>query len=249
MQNKANFPNEQMNVNVLYTKDYENISNCKLCENKANSKPNKANLPDDQMNVSSFLTKEYENISNCKLCENKANTKPKQTQSNPISPPPATKQNQFKPNTNPIKPNPPAHKSRRFDCCLALDLPVFCFSHNSLNFHSYCRNSCDIGFDAKQFLEKHAQYDWLKGYLKDLQSLGYTGPAYIHKQIISTSPLLFVVIGFNRRDCYTKYFSFTDIGLLDIHRNLHSCRDNLECRSEGSIGVLDLTCEYGWTIV
>ncbi|HUS71625.1 MAG TPA: hypothetical protein VMY06_01055, partial [Sedimentisphaerales bacterium] len=105
-------------------------------------------------------------------------------------------------------------KPRRFDCCLALDLPVFCFSHNSLNFRSYCRNSCDIGFDAKQFLEKHTQYDWL-----------------------------------NRRDCYTKYFSFTDIGLLDIHRNLHSCRDNLECRSEGSIGVLDLTCEYGWTIV
>jgi len=43
------------------------------------------------MNVSSFLTKEYENKSNWTLDENKANTKPKQTQ--------------YKPNTNPIKPN------------------------------------------------------------------------------------------------------------------------------------------------
>ena len=29
-------------------------------------------------------------------------------------------------------------------------------------------SSCDIAFDAEEFLEKHTQYDWLKGYLKDL---------------------------------------------------------------------------------
>ena len=29
-------------------------------------------------------------------------------------------------------------------------------------------SSCDIGFDAEQFLQKHTQYDWLEGYLKDL---------------------------------------------------------------------------------
>ena len=39
MQNKPNFPDDQMNVNKVLTKDYGNISNCKLGENKANSNP------------------------------------------------------------------------------------------------------------------------------------------------------------------------------------------------------------------
>ena len=73
MQNKANFPDDQMNVNKVLTKDYENISNCKLCENKANTNPNKANLLNAQINVTSLITVEYENIANCKLGENKAN--------------------------------------------------------------------------------------------------------------------------------------------------------------------------------
>jgi hypothetical protein len=29
-------------------------------------------------------------------------------------------------------------------------------------------SSCDIGFDAQKFLEKRTQFDWLKGYLKDM---------------------------------------------------------------------------------
>ena len=29
-------------------------------------------------------------------------------------------------------------------------------------------SSCDIGFNSDKFLERHIQYDWLKGYLKDL---------------------------------------------------------------------------------
>ncbi len=41
--NKANFPDAQMNVNKVLTKDYENKSNWALYENKANSNPNKAN--------------------------------------------------------------------------------------------------------------------------------------------------------------------------------------------------------------
>ncbi|HUS74082.1 MAG TPA: hypothetical protein VMY06_13565 [Sedimentisphaerales bacterium] len=77
-----------MNVNKVLTRDYENTSNCKLCENKANTKPNKANLPDDQMNVNKVLTKDYENKSNCSLAENKPNTKPIQSQYKP-------KQSQF----------------------------------------------------------------------------------------------------------------------------------------------------------
>ena len=43
MQNKPNFPDAQMNVNTIITKDYENIANWKLGENKANTKPIKAN--------------------------------------------------------------------------------------------------------------------------------------------------------------------------------------------------------------
>jgi len=83
MQNKANLLDAQMNVTKVLTNEYENIANCKLGENKPNTKPNKANLPDDQMNVNNVnkvLTKDYENISNCTLAENKANTKPIQTQ-------------------------------------------------------------------------------------------------------------------------------------------------------------------------
>jgi hypothetical protein len=35
-------------------------------------------------------------------------------------------------------------------------------------------SSCDIGFDAQRFLEKHLQYNWLKGYLKDLPAMPWT---------------------------------------------------------------------------
>jgi len=88
MQNKANFPDAQMNVNKVLTKDYENNSNCKLGENKPNTNPNKANFRKAKMNVNFYSTKDYENISNWTLGENK-------------------------PNTNPIKPNPPARYAIR----------------------------------------------------------------------------------------------------------------------------------------
>ncbi len=35
-------------------------------------------------------------------------------------------------------------------------------------------SSCNIGFDADEFLEKHPQYDWLKGYLKSLPAMPWT---------------------------------------------------------------------------
>jgi len=35
-------------------------------------------------------------------------------------------------------------------------------------------SSCDIGFDAEQFLKKHTQYEWLQGYLKDLPAQPWT---------------------------------------------------------------------------
>ncbi len=34
--------------------------------------------------------------------------------------------------------------------------------------------SCDFGFDAAQFLEKHHQYDWMKGYLPDFPPKPWT---------------------------------------------------------------------------
>jgi len=46
MQNKANFPDAQINVTVFYTKDYGNKPNWKLGKNKANTKPIRPNLLD-----------------------------------------------------------------------------------------------------------------------------------------------------------------------------------------------------------
>ncbi len=45
MQNKANFPDDQMNVTSIMTTDYENKTPGESEKNKANSKPNKANFP------------------------------------------------------------------------------------------------------------------------------------------------------------------------------------------------------------
>jgi len=73
MQNKANLLDTQMNVNSSITKDYENISDWTLGENKPNTKPIKA-----------------------KQSQYKANTKPKKANTNPI-------QSQYKPNTKPKK--------------------------------------------------------------------------------------------------------------------------------------------------
>ena len=95
MQNEPNLQKSQMNVTSLITVAYENIANCKLCENEPNTNPIKPKtnpilsaVGGLQMNITSFYTVDYKNIANCKLCENKANTKPIQTQ--------------YKPNTNPI---------------------------------------------------------------------------------------------------------------------------------------------------
>ena len=44
MQNKPNFRKSQMNVNIFFTKGYENISDWTLGESKPNSNPIKPNL-------------------------------------------------------------------------------------------------------------------------------------------------------------------------------------------------------------
>ena len=98
MQNKPNLPAPQMNVSSVLTKYYENKSNWKLGENKANTKPiqtqNKANqsqykanqsqykantnpIPEKpKMKLNFYSTKDYENVRLSRRRENK----PKQTQ-------------------------------------------------------------------------------------------------------------------------------------------------------------------------
>jgi len=65
MQNKPKSRKAKMNVNKVLTRDYENNSNCKLCENKAKTKPKQTQtnpIPErPKMNVTSILTKDYEN--------------------------------------------------------------------------------------------------------------------------------------------------------------------------------------------
>jgi len=76
LQNKPNLPDDQMNVTVFYAKDYKNKSNCKLCENKPNTKPIKANLLNAQMNVNKVLTKDYENNPPFRATGKQTQTKP-----------------------------------------------------------------------------------------------------------------------------------------------------------------------------
>jgi len=59
MQNKPNFQDTQMNVNLYNTTEYENIANWTLGENKPNSNPIKPNLRKAKINVNSLLTKDY----------------------------------------------------------------------------------------------------------------------------------------------------------------------------------------------
>jgi len=76
MQNKANFPENQVNASFVLAKGYE-------ADIVFWPKNPKANLPDTQMNVNKVLTKDYENKSNWTLGENEPNQsqfKPNQSQ-------------------------------------------------------------------------------------------------------------------------------------------------------------------------
>jgi len=73
MQNKPNFLKDKTNATPFAEKDYENKSNCKLCENKPNTNPIKPNLLNAQMNVNKVLTKYYENVPLHRRGENKPN--------------------------------------------------------------------------------------------------------------------------------------------------------------------------------
>jgi len=60
MQNKANFLDALMNVNLYNTMDYENKWQRRVRKNKPNSNPNKPNLPEGKIDAKCVVTKDYE---------------------------------------------------------------------------------------------------------------------------------------------------------------------------------------------
>jgi len=83
MQNKPNFRNAQMNVSTVITKDYENIANCKLCENKPNTNPIQTQSKPIQTQSKPIQSQSKPIQSQSKPI--KANTKPIQSQYKPNS--------------------------------------------------------------------------------------------------------------------------------------------------------------------
>ena len=61
MQNEPNFPESQMNVNKVLTKDYDNKTLSGRGKKQSQTNPNKAKFKKAKMNVTSILTVAYEN--------------------------------------------------------------------------------------------------------------------------------------------------------------------------------------------
>ena len=76
MQNKANFLDALMNVNIYNTVDYENKWQRRVRKNKPNSNPIKPNLRKAQMNVNLTLTKDYRKKDDFAVQKNKPNSNP-----------------------------------------------------------------------------------------------------------------------------------------------------------------------------
>ena len=80
MQNKPNFGKAKMNINVFPTRDYENIANWTLGENKPNSKPIQTQSnpisSKAKMSVNIYYTEDYENKWLRRVRNNKPNTNP-----------------------------------------------------------------------------------------------------------------------------------------------------------------------------
>jgi len=73
MQNKPNFQDTQMNVNIYDTKDYKNFIPLAGQKNKPNSNPNKPNFRKAKMNVNSLITKDYRKKDDFSVRINKPN--------------------------------------------------------------------------------------------------------------------------------------------------------------------------------
>jgi hypothetical protein len=59
MQNKPNFKDAQMNVNIYYTKVYKNETVFRRGKNKPNSNPIKPNCRKGEIDAKSVFTKDY----------------------------------------------------------------------------------------------------------------------------------------------------------------------------------------------
>ena len=84
MQNKPNFPDEQIYLTAFYTKEYENRPTSTLDGNKANTKPNKPNFPKAQMNATFFTTNAYGNEPRTTNNEHSCKTNPIKANSRPV---------------------------------------------------------------------------------------------------------------------------------------------------------------------
>ena len=73
MQNKPNFQDTQMNVNIYDTKDYKNFIPLAGQKNKPNSNPIKPNLKKAKINVNLYVIEDYENETAFGLEQNKPN--------------------------------------------------------------------------------------------------------------------------------------------------------------------------------
>ena len=73
MQNKPNLKDDQMNINIYYTKAYNNETAFRRGKNKPNSNPIKPNLRKAKMNVNLTLTKGYRKKDDFVVQKNKPN--------------------------------------------------------------------------------------------------------------------------------------------------------------------------------
>ena len=80
MQNKPNFQDAQMNVNIFSTKAYENKPDWTLSENKPNSNPNKPNCRKGKIDAKSLFTKDYRKNDDFLVRINKPNSQKTQNE-------------------------------------------------------------------------------------------------------------------------------------------------------------------------
>ncbi len=147
MQNKPNFPDPQMNVNIYITTDYEKFIPLAGQKNKPNSNPIKPNLKKAKMNVNSLITKNYRKIDDFVVRINKPNFRNGQNERKLNFTKGLQKKRCFripknKPNSNPIKPNLPYVRGQISVFCLLFS--VFCpwpptpiFSYSKLKVDRY----------------------------------------------------------------------------------------------------------------
>jgi hypothetical protein len=74
MQNKPNFQDAQMNVNLYNTRDYKIFIPLAGQKNKPNSNPIKPNLKRAKMNANVFITKDYRKNDDFSVRINKPNS-------------------------------------------------------------------------------------------------------------------------------------------------------------------------------